>query len=151
MAAIVHDVGRAVGKKDHAAIGARMIRRGKGLPLRNRQRRALAYLTLYHRGEVPDTAEAHDILRPGDDVNRLRLLLAFLRAADALDSRSLTPPSLTFQLRGRRVRIGCRLMEDSAKAHRIFSRRKKHRLLEELLDCKVEVNVEVARGLRLVA
>src|SRR5579862_6932395 len=115
MAAIVHDVGRSISKKNHATIGARMVRRGRELPLKNRQRRALAYLTLYHRGQVPDAAEAHEILRPSDDVTRLRMLLAFLRAADALDSRSIDSPTLTFQLRGRRLRIVCRLSEDSPK------------------------------------
>jgi exopolyphosphatase/pppGpp-phosphohydrolase len=152
MAAMVHDVGRSVSKKNHPAIGARMLRRGKHLPLKSRQRRALAYLTLYHRGQVPDWNEAKkEILRPGDDAARLRLILAFLRAADSLDSRSQPRPSLTFQVRGRRIRIICRLAEDTAKARKIFSRRKKFRLLEELLDCRVEVTLQSSRRLRLVA
>ena len=67
--------------------------------------------------------------------------------ADSLDSRSQPRPSLTFQVRGRRIRITCRLAEDTAKARKIFARRKKFRLLEELLDCKVEVTLQSSRHL----
>ena len=70
MAAMVHDVGRSVSRKITPP-SARMVRRGKELPLKNRQRRRLAYLTLYHRGQVPDWSEAKkEILRPGDDATR---------------------------------------------------------------------------------
>lgn len=149
LAAYVHDVGRVKNDEDHPAIGASMIRRAKDLPLKKRHRRLLAYMTLRHRGEVPDIQD-DPALRRVRNPDRARYLLAFLRAADALDSRSLPSPHLTFTRRGSRMRIVCRLREDTAKARRIFSRRKKFRLLEEVLKCQIEV-VVIGRTLRAAA
>jgi len=149
-AALVHDIGRCEEDRRHPSIGARMIRRNKDLPLKKRQRRALAFLTLRHRGAVPDIADDRSI-RSGDDGAKLHLLLAFLRAADCLDSRSLPSPNLTFSRRGRRIRIVCQIREDCAKARAVFSRRKKFRLLEAMLDCRVEVAIVAQRRLRAVA
>jgi exopolyphosphatase/pppGpp-phosphohydrolase len=150
MAALVHDVGRSVDDEDHPTVGARMIQRETSLRLKKRHRRALAYLTLRHRGAVPELG--HDsALRSSDDARRLRLLLGFLRTADCFDSRSLPSPRLSFSRRGRRLQIHCMLREESAKARRVFSRRKKFRLLEETLGCRVEVVISVQRRLRAVA
>jgi exopolyphosphatase/pppGpp-phosphohydrolase len=142
LGALVHDVGRGKTRRNHARIGAKMILASDAVPLRKSQRRALAYLTLYHRGEVPPLADAA-ILKKSDDREGLRMVLAFLRTADALDGRSLNPPRLTFSLHRRRLRVDCRLDSDCAKSRRVFSRRKKFRLLEELLGCRVEVNIRV--------
>jgi len=150
LAAMVHDVGRCISDKHHPIVGARMILENSALPLKKRERRALAYLTLHHRGQERD-ARGDAVLRPRDDASRLLILLAFLRAADALDSRSLPAPRLQISRRGRRLRIACRLREESDKARRAFSRRKKFRLLEKILNCRVEVSIEVRRRLRLVA
>jgi exopolyphosphatase / guanosine-5'-triphosphate,3'-diphosphate pyrophosphatase len=150
MACFLHDVGRCVNEKDHPANGAEMILEDTHLPLKNRRRRALAYMTLYHRGEVP--AEGKDaILRNSDDAEKLRLMLAFLRAADGLDCRSLPSPRLSIRYRDHRLRIVCRLSEDSPKARRVFARRKKFRLLEEILGLRVQVVIIAGRRLRLAA
>src|SRR5687768_3720081 len=88
MAATVHDVGRVDGEDGHEIAGAKMLLRDESLPLTGTERRALAYLTRYHRGPVPD-AGCDRILNESDDHDGLRVTLALLRAADALDSRSL--------------------------------------------------------------
>jgi exopolyphosphatase/guanosine-5'-triphosphate,3'-diphosphate pyrophosphatase len=150
MAALVHDVGRHFSDKHHPAVGAAMIRRDDSLPLTRRQRRALAYLALRHRGAVPEVSDDR-ALRPSDDAQTLRLLLALLRAADCLDSRSLPSPRILISRRGRRIQIYCHLREDSAKGRRVFSRRKKFRLLEEMLGCRVEVHVSADEPMRAVA
>jgi exopolyphosphatase/guanosine-5'-triphosphate,3'-diphosphate pyrophosphatase len=147
MAAVVHDVGRCINDKDHPQIGARMLLRDSSLPLSKRQRRALAYLTLHHRGAVPELYE-DSILRESDDAAGLRLLLAFLRAADGLDSRSLPSPGLSFRMHGRFLEITCRLREDTPKARRVFNRAKKFRLLEELLGCRVRVMIKTRQSSR---
>lgn len=149
LAAYLHDVGRSEDDEKHPAIGARIIRREKELPLKKNHRRMLAYMTLRHRGRVPD-AENDSALKRVNDPTKARLLLAFLRAADALDCRGLASPRLSISRRGSVIRIICRPREDSAKARRIFSRRKKFRLLEDLLDCRVEV-VVVGRRLKTAA
>jgi hypothetical protein len=69
------------------------------------------------------------------------MILGFLRAADALDSRSGETPQLDFQMNGRKLRILCRLEDASDKACRIYTRRKKFRLLEDLLDLRVDVRI----------
>jgi exopolyphosphatase/guanosine-5'-triphosphate,3'-diphosphate pyrophosphatase len=150
MAATVHDVGRVDGEDGHEILGTKMILRDESLPLSGAERRALAYLTRYHRGPVPD-AGCDRILGESDDHDRLRITLALLRAADALDSRSLESPRLVFAMRGRALRIACYLDTDSAKARRVYSRRKKFRLLEELLGCRVEIDVRYAEALSMVA
>ncbi len=150
MAAIVHDVGRGECDDGHEIAGQRMIEREESLPLTSAERRALAYLTRYHRGSVPQ-AGGDRILAESDDHDGLRLTLALLRAADALDSRSMQSPRLVFAIRGRTLRIGCYLEEDSAKARKLYSRRKKFRLLEELLGCRVEIDVRCAEALSMVA
>src|SRR5438045_216316 len=59
LGALVHDVGRAVNKAEHPAVGAEMLlSAGDALLLTRTERRLLAYLTAYHKGDVP---------RPGDD------------------------------------------------------------------------------------
>ena len=150
MAATVHDVGRVDGEDGHEIVGAKMLLRDESLPLSGTERRALAYLTRHHRGPVPD-AGCDRILGDSDDHDGLRVALALLRAADALDSRSLESPRLVFAMRGRALRIGCYLDTDSAKARRVYSRRKKFRLLEELLGCRVEIDVRCAEALSMVA
>src|SRR5687768_14081389 len=53
LGALVHDVGRSVSKPDHPKQGARLLLADDALPLTPAERRALAYLTLHHRGPVP--------------------------------------------------------------------------------------------------
>jgi hypothetical protein len=84
-------------------------------------------------------------------------LLALLRAADALDSRSLETPRLVFALGGRpqrlpvELRVHCYLHADTPKARKVYRRRKKFRLLEDVLGCRVEIEIAHAHALRLVA
>ena len=150
LAAVVHDVGRAINDDTHPEQGARMLAEDDRLPLTAFERRIAAYLTRYHRGKVPEPGDG-EFIRPSDDPHRLRLLLALLRAADSLDGRSLESPQLVFSLLGRQLRVTCYLDQVTEKAHRVYTRRKKFRLLEELLDCQVEVTVTEAEALLLVA
>ncbi len=150
IAAFLHDIGRSVNRRKHPSVGARMIRRDADLPLSKKQRRALAYLTLRHRGLVP-AAQDDPALRRVRDPATLQLLLGILRVADTLDSRRLSAPRLNIVRRGRRIRIVCRVRDDSAAARRIFSRRKKFRLLEEMLNCRIDVVIVARRRLCAVA
>ena len=156
LACLVHDVGRCVDDAEHPAEGAAMLLADDSLPLSAAERRSLAYLTLYHRGDVPDLGD-DDVLHPGDDHARLLKLLAMLRCADGLDSRSLESPRLVFALLAGaadappQLRVTCYLQSDNPKVRRVYSRRKKFRLLEQTLGCRVEVEVATAQALRMVA
>src|SRR5262245_7837236 len=149
LAAILHDVGRQVDSRRHPALGAEMILEDEALPINTEQRRKLAYLTRYHRGAVPE-AGFDDILQAGDSRKAMRRILALLRAADSLDNRNMTPPRIVVALKGRKLRVTCFIEEDAAKAKRIFNRRKKFRLLEDLLDCRVEVQIKLAQAVQAI-
>jgi exopolyphosphatase/guanosine-5'-triphosphate,3'-diphosphate pyrophosphatase len=150
LAAIVHDVGRSVDDDTHPKEGARMLMEADHLPLDGSARRALAYLTRYHRGKPPQV-DMEEILRRHDDKEALRMVLALLRSADALDSRSIESPRLMFALLGRRLHITCLLDNDTPRARKVYTRRKKHRLMEELFDCRVDVRVVPTGALQMVA
>jgi exopolyphosphatase/pppGpp-phosphohydrolase len=154
LSSLLHDVGRSVDDARHPAEGAAMILRDTTMPLAPVERRALAYLTLYHRGDVPAAGD-DDVLHPEDNHGALLDLLALLRGADALDSRSLESPQVVFALRGSarqtELHVTCYLQTDSPKLRRVYRRRKKFRLLEERFDCRVVVDVQSAHDLRLVA
>lgn len=150
LAAMVHDVGRSIDDETHPEQGARMVMKTDHLPLEPGERRALAYLTRYHRGKVPEPG-ADEILRRADDHDTLRRILALLRAADALDSRAIESPRLMFELIGRRLQITCYLENDTPKARKVYTRPKKYRLMEELFDCRVDVRIATAQSLRMVA
>ena len=110
------------------------------LPISDDERRWLAYLTRYHRGSVPEPG-CDGMLRRSDPKSRLFLLLGFLRAADSLDSRTVETPQLDFSLQDRRLRVFCHLEDPSDKACRVYTRRKKFRLLEELLGLRIDVRI----------
>jgi exopolyphosphatase/guanosine-5'-triphosphate,3'-diphosphate pyrophosphatase len=150
LAAMVHDVGRSIDDETHPQQGARMLLETEHLPLDPAERRALAYLTRYHRGKPPELGP-DEILRRTDDAATLRMILALLRSADALDGRNIQSPRLMFELVGRRLHITCYLQEDSPKARKTYTLHKKHRLMEELFDCKVELRIAQVMAFQMVA
>lgn len=150
LAAMAHDVGRSIDDDTHPQQGAQMVMETDHLPLDAAERRALAYLTRHHRGKVPQ-AGTDEILRRTDDHDTLRRILALLRAADALDSRAIESPRLVFELLGRTLQVICYLEHDTPKARKVYTRPKKYRLMEELLDCRVDVRIATAQSLRMVA
>jgi exopolyphosphatase/pppGpp-phosphohydrolase len=153
-AAVVHDVGRSICDKTHPEEGAALLSDDTALPLSPTDRRSLAYLTLYHRGKVPPPGE-DEVLDESDDHARLLHVLALLRAADGLDNRALgrklhSAPRVEFGLVQRprashrpTLHVSCYLQKESLKARHVYRRRKKFRLLEELLDCEVATRVMV--------
>jgi exopolyphosphatase/guanosine-5'-triphosphate,3'-diphosphate pyrophosphatase len=150
-AAIVHDVGRSICDETHHLDGANLLLNDSDLPLGFAERRHLAYLTRYHKGSVPD-AGRDNILHRSDDADRLLRILALLRSADALDSRKIGAARLIFALKGRnKVRVTCYVKADLSKARKVFMRRKKYRLMEEVFGCQVDVDVANASQLALVA
>jgi exopolyphosphatase/guanosine-5'-triphosphate,3'-diphosphate pyrophosphatase len=147
--AIVHDVGRSIDDRRHPSIGAAMILEDESLPLSAQDRRRVAYLARHHRGAVPQVG-FDELLQSGDERKAMRRILAILRAADSFDSRNLTPPRLIVARKGRRLRITCFIQGPPPKARKIFGKRKKFRLLEELLGCRVDVCIKRAEAVETV-
>ena len=148
-AAFVHDIGRAVCDDDHDSAGALMILSDPTLPVSPEHRRALAFLTCYHRGGVPPMGRER-ILRD-DDRASLHAILALLRAADALDCRGDQLPHLVFSLAGRTLAIVRYAAGHHASARHHRPKPRKFRLLEQTLDCRVEYDVRVVESFSLVA
>ena len=140
-ASLTHDVGRCIDPEDHPRVGAEMILTEPSLNLPLADRRALAYLTRYHRGPVPEVGE-DEVLRASDDRSPLLKVLGLLRTADTLDSRSIEPPHLLLTRRNRDLRISCLLRQPCSRAQKTFCRPKKFRLLEESIGCTVRVEVK---------
>jgi exopolyphosphatase/guanosine-5'-triphosphate,3'-diphosphate pyrophosphatase len=150
LASIVHDIGRKVDVKHHPLIGSKMVQADEWLPLNESERRAVAYLTRYHRGAVPEVG-FDEILTASENRRRMRLVLALLRAADALDGRQLQAPRLVFALLGKKLSVTVYLDDDTPKARRFFKRRKKFRLIEELMGLKVDIEVRHAHAVQTVS
>lgn len=139
-AALVHDVGRSVDPAMHEHIGAELVLNDARLDLSPSERRALAYLTRYHRGPVPDLGD-DGILRPADNHEELLKVLGLLRAADTLDHRGIEPPRLLFLRRHKRLDIQCVVEHRSSRAAKVFCRPKKFKLMEKTLGCAIDVEV----------
>jgi len=146
LASLVHDVGRCVSEKNHPQDGAQMLMDTTAIELSPLDRRALSFLTRYHRGAVPP-AHKEDYLRTADPRTSLRAVLALLRVADALDSRRIVSPRLTFTMDGRSLCIHCQVDGDLRAARRVYGRRKKFRMLESLLGMPIRVEVSKADAL----
>ncbi len=99
----------------------------------------MAYLTRYHRGRVPEMGAEEYLDLSADDGRALRMVLGMLRVADALDSRSGNGARLMGTVRGRVMTIYGYVSEASGMAERVLGKRKKFRLMEEMLECEVRV------------
>ena len=138
--ALLHDIGRTGGAEGHDVRGAREILRGEVPGVPNDIRPAVAYLVRYHRGAVPERRREARV-DPGISFRTAQTLLALLRCADGLDRRRFGRPTLVMR-RGRRgIKITCHVNRGGRAARRAFGRKKKYRLLEEVLGVGVRVEV----------
>jgi len=136
LAAMLHDVGRCRGPEDHHIRGQQMILGSRTLLLTRRERLIVAFLTRFHRGDVPDSG---DYIALGEDADRARTLLALLRAADTLDSRKVHVRAIAIRLRGRRLCVRCHIHKGWKRARRAFRRRRKFALLRKVLGLRTRV------------
>lgn len=150
MGALVHDVGRSVEDEGHERHGTRMLLDDTSLPLGDTERRRIAFLVRHHKGRVPEKGEEAilDARLDAEDLERLRILLGLLRAADGLDSRWRAPPRLVVSVHGRELRIQGFVRH---KVEASLGRPKKMRLLAETLRCAVTVEWHCMDAVALVA
>ena len=104
------------------------------------QRRAVAFLIRYHRGELH--AANDRILTRGDGRRSLSVLLSLLRAADGLDRRQASATALVIRRSDRKLRVHCLVDGDVSEARRLLGRPRKFMLLEKTFGLKVRVRVE---------
>lgn len=83
-AAVLHDIGKIIGHRDHAKHGEYLLT-GADLPgFDHREQALLALLVRFHRGGLPNGSSYRSILRD-DDRRRLAQLTVCLRLAEYLD------------------------------------------------------------------
>ena len=66
------------------------------------------------------------------------------RDGRAQDQADELPPTIAIAIKGRKLSIICFVESDVTRARKAFARRKKFRLVEEVLGLKVDVSVERA-------
>jgi len=139
--ALVHDVGRHRGSDRHHIRGARMVAKARYLNITPEERIFAAYAARYHRGPIP-TGEDSARLLPSEHFRPMRILLAILRAADALDKRRLTPPTILLKRTGYQLRVavvtGPSHYDTLRKA---LDGRRKFRMLSNELDVSVKLKL----------
>jgi exopolyphosphatase/pppGpp-phosphohydrolase len=149
LAAVVHDVGRSIDDDGHELLGADLLMHAS-LPLPESDRRILACLTRHHRGKPPAHGSEQFLTRRHDR-GAVRMLLALLRTADTLDNRNLTSPTIRFALGPNKLKIHCHLESDSLKARQIYRRRGKFRMIEDLLDLRIDFDLHIGGQARRAA
>ena len=137
LAAVLHDVGRSESEKHHPQAGAKLVL-AADFNWSAADRRAVAYLTRYHRSGPPDRPT---ILKPADPAGRLRRILGLLEAADVLDSRRLAKPSWKLIDDGETLTIDCRVTGPLEVARRVYARPKKFATLAREIGKPVRVVV----------
>lgn len=144
--ALVHDVGRYLGPRRHHIRGARIIAKARRLDVTPEERAFGAYAARFHRSAIPTAGEDAQWL-PSDHVRPMRILLAILRTADALDKRRLAPPTILLKRDGYQLSITV----ITAQSHHdaiceALASRRKFRMLRDELDVSVKLKVRRERG-----
>lgn len=135
----VHDVGRCVADEGHERHGAYLLATASGLPLEHAERHLLAYLTRRHRGKVP---RLDGFLDERASRRRTRTLLALLRAADALDTRRSTPPTIVLSRQGMQLQIHA--FAPALNRHLVkLQEGKKFALLRDVLHVETKVQIHL--------
>lgn len=140
-AALLHDIGRCRESGRHHVRGAKIIRRSRSLPLEESDRIFAAYAARYHRGRIPRGKEDARHLGNAPAQDSLRILLAIIRVADAMDKRSLHRPALALRLCGKTLGITIHPRTQARKVRRELWARRKFRMLREELGIKVQLRM----------
>jgi len=84
-AALLHDIGVSRSRKGHHKLSLRLILNDPTLPFTNKERFIIGSIARYHRGALPD--KKHFNLKPltRTERDKVAMLSAILRTADALD------------------------------------------------------------------
>lgn len=135
-AAMLHDIGVAVGYYDHHKHGAYLVLNGALLGFSHREIVLLALLVRYHRKGDVHVDEYRDILAP-DDAERVARLAAMLRLAEYLErSKSQKIQRLTVEF-GDPLRIVTRAAGDATVE--IWDANRSARLFQKAFNTAVEI------------
>jgi exopolyphosphatase/pppGpp-phosphohydrolase len=133
---LLHDIGRKDGPTRHHVRGAKIIMRDSTLELSPEARQFAAYAARHHRGPIPDYADDRRYLSRRQQ-KEMRILLAIIRAADALDKRGRQRPRVTLRRSGRDVVVELRAADGSSLKG--LGKRRKFRMLRQELDARIRI------------
>lgn len=134
--ALLHDIGRKDGATRHHVRGAKIIMRESSLELHPEARQFAAYAARHHRGPIPDYADDMRYLHQRQH-KQMRILLAIIRAADALDKRGRQRPKITLRRNGRDIVVEIKAADGTTLKG--LGKRRKFRMLKQELDARVRV------------
>jgi exopolyphosphatase/guanosine-5'-triphosphate,3'-diphosphate pyrophosphatase len=85
IAAVLHDIGKSLDKKNHNKRSRDLIVAARNLPVHRKERKIIGLIARYHRGPLPK--KSHKYYRDFNSEQRsdIRKLAALLRLADGLD------------------------------------------------------------------
>ena len=135
--ALLHDVGRHPGSRRHHVRGARVIAKAQRLKVTPAERAFGEYAARFHRGAIPTGRDNARRFRP-EHRRPMRILLAILRAADALDKRRLATPTIMLKRDGYQLVI---TVIAPPEHHETLGTRRKFRMLRDELDISVKVKL----------
>ncbi len=84
--ALLHDIGKPQGNKDHHKAALDMILKAPDLPFEDRERKIIGLIARYHRSAWPKEKHNHFVSLPAVLQRKVTILSSILRVADGLDS-----------------------------------------------------------------
>ncbi len=137
-AGILHDIGWVDGWREHHKSSLNIILNSPILKIDNRTRLLIGSIARYHRGALPSKEHDHFAALNSEDQKLVKILGAFLRLADGLDS------SHSEKIRDVRCKIGKRTItvyyaSPSASTEDELSAYEKADLLQQIYKRKVEI------------
>jgi len=84
-AALLHDIGKSICRKDHNKKSRDIIIKSSNLPFSKKERRTIGLIARYHRGALPNRSHKYYGKLDSESRYYIRKLAALLRFADGLD------------------------------------------------------------------
>ncbi len=135
-AAILHDIGLSKSRRGHHKKSAKLILNDPLLPFTSQERRIIASISRYHRGDLPNSS--HYILASLDRVtlNKVKILASLLRLADSLDySHHSIVEAINVKMGTKRITVECVCETKSILEEQAFNKKKD--LFEKVFAKKV--------------
>lgn len=133
-AALLHDIGKSICRKDHNKQSRDIIIQSPKIPLDKNERIIVGLIARYHRGTLPNRGHRYYGKLDSESRYYIRKLAALLRLADGLDANHRSPV----------IDISCQITDDNIilcpETTGVFDSQKaivKADLLEEVLNRKV--------------
>jgi len=107
-AAILHDIGRSLGPREHHKSSMRLILNDKQFPFTSDERYIIGSIARYHRKSLPKNSHFHFAAISQDNKPKVRVLASILRIADGMDaSHSSVVTNIDLKINSDSVILNC--------------------------------------------